>query len=323
MISKKVRTAAALMAVASISVANAQELGPHTSTTIAMERDQGVRTIQVGAATVFALYDGSVPLKAADLLKGESPDTIRAQLRAAGEKEEVVTSINAYLIRTGKRLVLVDTGAGSLFGPNGGSLITRLRYAGYGPGDVTDVLITHIHTDHSGGLAKDGKSVFPNALIHVSKEDFRFFFEPGNLPSDIPVRFHDEAVAALQPYVDQGQVRTFSRPAQILPGIRVIPARGHTPGHSIYELSSKKETIEFLGDIVHVGAVQLPHPEVTITFDVDQSKAQQQRLAQFHRLANDKKLIAAAHLPFPGMGYLNRSNNGFAFTPAQVRGLEH
>jgi hypothetical protein len=95
MTSKEATAAAALLAVNPFSVASAQEVRPDTPTTITTERDQGVRAMQVGAATVIALYDGSVPLMAPDLLKGESVDEIRAQLRAAAEKDEVVTSINA------------------------------------------------------------------------------------------------------------------------------------------------------------------------------------------------------------------------------------
>jgi glyoxylase-like metal-dependent hydrolase (beta-lactamase superfamily II) len=279
----------------------------------------GIARFEVGRLKVIALSDGTLPLDVHPLLKGASNRQVDELLARNFERSPVETSINAYLVIAGSSVILVDTGAGQLFGSAAGRLLQSMAAAGYRPEDVGHVLVTHIHTDHSGGLTHDGKMMFPNAIVHAGADDARFFInngEPGFRPE---ARHHEEAVATVGPYKAAGRLALFSGQTQILPGVIALPASGHTPGHSIYRIESGGESLEFWGDLIHVGAVQLPRPEITITFDVNQDRARSQRLLQFKRAAKDETLVAAAHLNFPGIGRLRSNGKGYDWVPAPHR----
>lgn len=279
----------------------------------------GVYRFDVGRFRVTALSDGTLPLDLHPLLKGISAKQIDALLRRGFAANPLETSINAYVIDTGSRLVLVDTGAGELFGAVGGKLPESLAAAGFRPEQISDVLITHIHTDHSGGLARGGRMLFPNATVHVGQADVDFFLDRGNLDKGLKPKHLEEALKTVGPYQKAGKVRTFSSRAEVLPGITAIPTPGHTPGHSFYRVESEGQSIDFWGDIMHVGLIQFPRPEVTIAFDVDQDAARAQRLLQFERAAGERRLSAVAHLPFPGIGHIRREAGQYEWVPALYR----
>ncbi|MBP2301914.1 MBL fold metallo-hydrolase [Azospirillum picis] len=282
----------------------------------------GVYRFAVGDLRVAALSDGTLPLGIKPLVKGLPPERIDALLAERFERDPLETSINAFLIEAGPRLLLVDTGAGQLFGPYGGKLPASLAAAGYRPDQVTDILLTHIHTDHSGGLALDGRMVFPNATVHVGQADVDFFLDRGNLARGLQARHYDEAVATVGLYLKAGKVKPFAEQSEILPGVTAIPTPGHTPGHAFYRVASRGETIEFWGDIIHVGPVQFPHPEATVAFDIDQDAARAQRLKRFAEEAGSGQLTAAAHLGFPGLGRLRRDDDAYRWVPVEYRNRE-
>lgn len=278
---------------------------------------------QVGEVRVVALSDGTVPQDLHELLKGASPDEIDAILKRSFMSNPVEASINAYLIDTGKRLVLVDTGAGAFFGPgNGGKLVDSLRAAGYHPDQIGDVLLTHVHTDHSGGLVDGrGRMIFGKATIHVGQPDLDFFLAPANQNGvgDYDKAYFQQATTSLQPYMQAGRVKGFTSAEEVLPGISAVPTPGHTPGHAFYVLRSKGQSVEFIGDILHVQSVQMARPEITIAYDVQPPAAESQRQKQFLRLANESGLVAGAHLPFPGVGHLRKESSGFTYVPDDYR----
>lgn len=282
----------------------------------------GVYRFTVGALHIAALSDGTLPLGIKPLVKGLPPERIDALLAERFERDPLETSINAFLIDAGPRLLLVDTGAGQLFGPYGGKLPVSLAAAGYRPDQVTDILLTHIHTDHSGGLALDGRMVFPNATLHVGQADLDFFLNRDNTAKGLQPRHYDEAVATVGLYVKAGKVKPFTGQSEILPGVTAVPTPGHTPGHAFYRVTSRSETIEFWGDIIHVGPVQFPHPEATIAFDIDQDAARAQRLKRFAQEADSGQLTAAAHLSFPGLGRLRRDGEAYRWVPVEYRNRE-
>ena len=283
----------------------------------------GFYRFSVGGVQVVALSDGTVQQDLHALLHMKPAQTDQL-LQRGFLANPVEASINAYLVYAGDRLALVDTGAGAFFGPGaGGKLVASLQAVGVEPAQISDVLITHIHTDHSGGLVDaQGERVFANATIHVGKADVDFFLAPGNQQG---VRGYDKAyfeqgTTALGPYVKSGQVRPFTGAVEIVPGIRSRPTPGHTPGHAFFVLQSRGEALEFIGDILHVQAVQMPRPDVTIAYDVVPSDAKAQRLQQFARLAKERRMVAAAHLPYPGLGHLRNEGKGrYAFVPVDYR----
>lgn len=278
----------------------------------------------VGAVTVTALSDGTVPQDLHALLRRTTQTKTDALLAAGFLRNPIEASINAFLIALPDRLVLVDTGSGELFGPgNGGKLLSNLAAAGYRPEQITDILITHVHTDHSGGLVHEGKIVFPNATVHVGKPDVDFFLNPANSArSGYDRKYFDEAIKTLKPYVDAGKVAAFSNTTEVVPGITATLHPGHTPGSAFYTLTSQGERITFIGDIIHVASVQFPDPSVTIVYDVDPKAAEATREHAFSEFAGDRELVAAPHLPFPGVGHVRRAGKGYEWAPIEYGNRE-
>ncbi|WP_034912379.1 MBL fold metallo-hydrolase [Erwinia sp. 9145] len=272
----------------------------------------GGYSVQVGKIRVTSFTDGSVPQDLYTLLRHTTQADIDRLLARNYQSNPVEASINAFLIELPGHRVLVDTGSGQLFGPgNGGRLIESLATKGIKPEDITDVLLTHAHSDHSGGLVKDGQRVFTRASIWLGKPDVDFFFNDANQKkTGYDKQYFTVAQKTLRPYLDAGKVKTFSNTAEILPGITGTVHPGHTPGSAFYTLTSAGEKITFVGDIIHVAAVQFPQPGITIAYDEDQNKAAAVRQTAFAQFASQGDLIAAPHLPFPGIGHVAENDRG-------------
>ncbi|QRN95556.1 MBL fold metallo-hydrolase [Archangium violaceum] len=279
----------------------------------------GFYRMMLGDFEVTALSDGTVALPVDKLLTNTRPGQVEKLLAAAYVNQPVETSVNAYLINTGSRLVLVDTGAGNLFGPDvGNHLLENLRAAGYQPEQVDMVLITHIHIDHSGGLMAGDKRAFPNAVVRVDKHDADYWLSTANLekaPADKKSHFQ-QAMASLNPYVEAGKLQTFDGDTELEPGIRAIASRGHTPGHSFYAVESKGQKLVLWGDMMHVAAVQFPEPSVTIQFDVDSKAAAAQRKKAYADAAKQGYWVGIAHVSFPGIGHVRAEGKGYEWVPA-------
>jgi glyoxylase-like metal-dependent hydrolase (beta-lactamase superfamily II) len=286
---------------------------------IAAQSPASVYRFMVGDVRVSALSDGTVPINLHDLLRGITPEQTDVLLAHSYMSNPVEASITAFLLEVGSRRVLVDTGAGELFGAhNAGRLPETLRAAGVSLDQIEDVLITHVHTDHSGGLTVAGKMLFPNATIHVGKPDLDYFLDKTNAAkTHYAARYFDEAAVTLKPYVDAGKVKAFAGRSELLPGIVGEVHPGHTPGSAFYTLTSRGESVVFIGDIIHAAAVQFPEPRVTITFDQNPSRAREVRLSAFSRFAAEGTLIAAPHLPFPGVGHIRAEGAGYRWYPVE------
>lgn len=278
-----------------------------------------IQRFRLGDLHITALSDGTVPQNLHELLLGITPAEVDNLLDRALLKNPVEASINAFLLETSEGLVLIDAGAGEVFGPGyGGRLVDSLAVAGVTPSQIRHVLITHVHSDHSGGLVAKGRPLFPNAVIHVGKPDVEFFL--GAAGADrlgYPDNYFREAETALQPYLDHGQLKTFEDGDEILPGITAAIHPGHTPGAAFFTVRSGSDAIVFIGDTVHVSAVQLPRPGVTIVYDVAPDQASAVRRQALDQFAQERTLVAAPHLPFPGIGHLRREGDGYAWVPAE------
>jgi glyoxylase-like metal-dependent hydrolase (beta-lactamase superfamily II) len=278
----------------------------------------GYYRMMLGDFEVTALSDGTVDLHVAQLLTNTTAARIGRALARAHLKDPVETSVNGYLINTGSKLVLVDAGSGSLFGPTLGKLVANLKAAGYQPEQVDEIYVTHMHVDHVGGLMSDGQIVFPNAIVRADQRESGYWLSQASLdaaPSDAK-DFFKGAMASMNPYVAAGKFKPFDGDTELFPGISAIAARGHTPGHTIYVVESQGQRLILLGDLMHVAAVQFPEPAVTIKFDVDSKSAAVERRKQFANAAKRGHWVAAAHLPFPGLGHLRADGRGYDWIPA-------
>jgi glyoxylase-like metal-dependent hydrolase (beta-lactamase superfamily II) len=275
----------------------------------------------LGAFTITALSDGTVPQDLQKVLTNTNSTEIKQFLDRYFLVNPVEASINAFLVDTGDKQVLVDTGAGQLFGPGlGGKLQASLKAAGYAPDEIDLILITHIHTDHSGGLVENGQLMFPTAIVYAGKADVDLWLNPANAErSHLERRFFTEAAKTIKPYLDADKLKLLSGETAILPGITARPTPGHTPGHNFYVVESKGESIEFWGDILHFGSIQFPNPKITVVYDVNSNAAAAQRTKQFARAEKSRRLIAAAHLPFPGVGHIRVADQGYTWVPMDYR----
>lgn len=277
----------------------------------------GVQRMRVGDAVVTALSDGTVPIDLRAVLRGIDAEQIEPMLAQAFQRNPVDTSINVFLIELGDRRVLVDVGAGELFGPGAGGRLPRaLAAAGVRPDQITDILITHVHSDHSGGLTVGGRMLYPNATVHVGRPDLDFFLGTAKDSSDAEERrLAEEAKRTLAPYVAAGRVKPFDGATEIVPGVTAELQPGHTPGAAFYTLTSAGESIVFIGDTVHAAAIQLVEPAVTITFDQNQRRARAVRQQALARFAAEGTLLAAPHISFPGVGRVRRDGAGYRWIP--------
>ncbi|MCV2532364.1 MBL fold metallo-hydrolase [Enterobacter wuhouensis] len=283
-----------------------------------VKQHAGGYNVQVGSVIVTSFTDGSVAQDLHKLLRRTSEQNTDALLAKNAQTNPVEASINVYYFALPGHKVLVDTGSGQLFGPgNGGRLMESLATQGIKPEDITDILLTHAHSDHAGGLVKDGQRVFTNARVFVGKPDIDFFFnEENQKKTGYSQNFFDVARKTLKPYLDAGKVQSFSGTEALLPGITGTVHPGHTPGSAFYTLESKGEKVTFVGDIIHVAAVQFPQPNITIVYDQDQDGAARVRNHAFADFVENRDLIAAPHLPFPGIGYVMKGErSGYAWVP--------
>ena len=283
--------------------------------------DQKVGTygITIGDAQIIALSDGSVPQDLHALLHGTTSNNTDALLKKGYLANPVELSLNAFLLRIDGRIALIDTGVGQIFGPGyGGKLLASLSAAGVIPAQVTDILLTHLHDDHMGGLVRDGQIVFSNAIVHVGKPDLDFFLDRANsAKAHYDMKYFDEAFETIKVYVDAGKVQSFQESSEIMPGVTATIHAGHTPGSAFYTVESKGRKIVFVGDLVHVAAVQFPQPAITIDYDVDQSRAAARRQQEFAIFARDRTLIAVPHMPFPGIGHVRQVGNSYEWVPIE------
>ncbi|QHS59668.1 MBL fold metallo-hydrolase [Chitinophaga agri] len=283
----------------------------------------GYYRIQVGDYEVTALSDGTVPIHLHELLTNVSDKEIDSLSALSFQTATAEASVNAYLIRTGGKLVLIDAGTAELYGPTLGHLPESLQKIGVSPEQIDAILITHIHTDHTGGLMLGDKMMFPNATIYISRPETDFWLSETSrkhAPERLQ-KWFKEAADKVGPYMAAGKVKNFEYGQELLPGITPLATPGHTPGHTFYSLESKGERMLFVGDIIHAAAVQLPSPSVTITFDVDPGAAAAQRIKAFKDAAAKGYWVAADHVSFPGVGHLRAQGNGFIWIPVNYSTL--
>lgn len=278
----------------------------------------GYYRMTLGKLRITAVSDGTVTIPLDKLLTHISPQQLRERLAADAMTPQVETSINAFVIDNGQQRVLVDAGAGNLFGHNGGHLLENLAAAGYPAETINAVLLTHIHADHSGGVSRSGRPAFPNAQVYVEKKDADFWLNPANTSQVETSQAHTfaESERTLRPVIDAGRLTTFSAPATVFAGIRAVPAAGHTPGSVLYRVESEGQTLVLWGDIIHAKTVQMPDPHVAIHFDVNQQQAVRTREAVLAQMAQEGDWVAAAHIAFPGFGHVKRDGSGYRWVAA-------
>ncbi len=268
----------------------------------------GVYRMKLGDFEVVALQDAVNPRPLDKLIS--NPEEI-PKAGVAKPDDPVKLQVNAFVVNTGSDLIMVDSGNGGSVGQT----VAHLQAAGYRPEQVTMVLLTHLHGDHVGGMTVDGKPTFPNAKVFLEKREADFWIDPEREKTDPRKGGMQKARENLAPYDAAGKLIRFDGVSRIVPGVTVVPAYGHTPGHTAYMLDSKGRKLLVWGDIMHVQQLQLPNPNVSLVFDVDADMARQTRKDFLIKAAAEGYPIAGMHMAWPGIGHIRKSGTGYAWEP--------
>ena len=257
---------------------------------------------KIGALDAYALKDGSlsVPNDGSVIAMGEPKAEVDALLTANNLPTDTLgLSIQPLLIKMGDRTVLIDTGAGGAMGTEG-KLQASLTTAGVQPAQVTDILISHAHGDHVGGLVNgQGQLVFANATIRMTANEWDALKA-------------DPTMAALVTAITP-KVQTFAADAEVVPGITAVDIAGHTPGHTGYQITSGAEGLLYIGDTMHHSVISVQRPDWTIQFDGRADVAEASRRALLERAASENLRLYAVHFPYPGLGRIERRADDFVW----------
>jgi glyoxylase-like metal-dependent hydrolase (beta-lactamase superfamily II) len=279
----------------------------------------GFKKYKVGDIEVFSLYDG-VWEKPQDenFIKGVTVEQTKAELKAGGLTDAFFTiPFTVLAVRTGGRLVLIDsgTGGGQAGGPKAGLLAQSMAAAGLDAKDVKTVIVSHFHPDHIFGLmAKDTNAqTFPEAEIIVPAVELKWWMQPvESIPQ--PRRGLAQRVQATLP--NWKNVKQIEGEVDVAPGVRAMPAHGHTQGHTAHLISSGGAQLFATADATNIYAVFAKHPDWQAVFDHVPDEAVQTRRKLFDRAVSEKAMVAGYHWGLPNVGTLAKDGSGYAFTPA-------
>jgi glyoxylase-like metal-dependent hydrolase (beta-lactamase superfamily II) len=273
----------------------------------------GVSHIAIGDIVVSAINDGVFQASFDDLVT-----TDRAANESAHRSEFRLAppwlTINCFLIQTGDRTVLVDSGfAGKT--EQVGRVAENLKAINVAPADVDTIVMTHMHPDHEAGLTdSSGKPIFPKAELILHENELAFWKDDGAMARATPEGQGDFhlARAALGAYGDR--VRTV-KTDEVAPGVRAFPTPGHTPGHTAWLVESNGEALLIWGDIVHFPGMQFAFPDTSVAYDIDPAAAAEARKTVLKFAAGEKLRVAGVHLDFPTFGHVVPNGAAYRFVP--------
>jgi len=275
---------------------------------------------KLGAMEGTVLSDGPIPLgdPAAGFL-GLSREELNRQLTENFlPTDKVVLEQNTLVLNTGNHLVLFDNGMGSVtaFGNTTGKLLTSLAAAGIDRKDIDAIVMTHAHIDHCGGImADDGSRNFPNAQLYIAQADYDYWTDAAKVGPNLKL-FLDQATKNLVPNRDRIH---FVRDGQeFIPGIQAIATPGHTVGHTMFMLTSAGQSMAFIGDLTHHQVLLLEKPLTEFAYDTDPKQSAQTRVRMLNMLAANRIPLLAYHFPWPGIGHVAKSGEGFRYYPAPM-----
>jgi glyoxylase-like metal-dependent hydrolase (beta-lactamase superfamily II) len=290
----------------------------------ALGRDELVPSryaLKVGDVDVLVISDGVLPITAVTLATNVAPAELSAWLEDMYLPPEVLDwPLNVAVVRSGGKTILVDSGLGTEFPdfPRAGQLAMRLVAAGIDPASVTDVVLTHLHMDHIGGLLVDGlrNQLRSDLRVHLAAAEANFWEAPDFsrtvMPAPIPDVLRRTATQFLDVY--RSQLRPFETEYEVAPGVLLRRTGGHTPGHSIVRIESRGEVLTFAGDAVFQPGFE--NPDWQNGFEHDPEESARVRVRLLSELAASGEALVATHLPFPSVCHVATAGNAFRFVPA-------
>jgi len=279
-------------------------------------------SFKVGDFECLVISDGDFAIPHDEIFTNVPVSRVEQLLGKHGLKPGgIAIQATCSLVKTGQKLVLLDTGFGADFEPNVGKLVENLQAEGIKPTDIDMVILSHAHLDHLGGNTDaSGKPLFPNARYIVSKEDWEFWTRESNLASLREDSFKQAQIMAVRknllPIQDRFDIVDYE--TEILPGIKAIAAPGHTPGHMILAISSGTEQLLCTFDVAHY-PFQLEQPDWYFVGDIIPERAALTRRQVLNRASTDKVLVMACHFSFPGLGHIIKDGEVWAWQPIEPR----
>ena len=277
--------------------------------------------VRIGEIDVLIISDGVLPLPTAML--GHNADAADRAVWLDDmflPRDAFDWALNVVLVRSGTQTILIDAGLGldpDLNLPRAGQLIKRLEGAGIDLASVTDVVLTHLHMDHIGGLLVDGVKdrLRPDLRIHVAAAETKFWEAPDFSHVSMPPGFPDALRATAKRFLGEygSHLKLFDEQSEVAPGVVVRRTGGHTPGHSVVRLASGGDRLTFAGDAVF--AVGFEHPDWYNGFEHDPEEAARVRLELLRELAATGEQLVATHLPFPSVGRVAVEGEAFRWVP--------
>ena len=300
-----------IVGAAAVAAMPALAKAPMAGPTVATYR------LKLGDTEVTAFSDGylDAPVKLfAGVDEAEAGRLLQKDMRPPGPT--VRLGVNAFVVNTGDRQILIDSGTIPGFAPTLAKLPERLVAAGFKPEDFDTVVMTHLHADHVGALTSaPGVARFTKAEFICSAAEHKFWWDDG-IMSQAPKGmqgFFQAARGASKPY--EKALKTFDKEGEVVKGVTAVALPGHTPGHTGYIIGSGADSLMIWGDIVHSPSIQFPHPEVTIAFDVDPKQAAATRKAIMDRVSADKMMVAGMHMDFPAFAHVEKDGAGYRVLP--------
>ncbi len=272
--------------------------------------------LRVGDIDVLVISDGVLPLPTETMSTNVDPIARRAWFKEQFLGPDAFDwALNILVVRSGDQTILVDAGLGGQFAgfPRAGQFPQRLEAAGIDLGSVTDVIITHMHMDHIGGLLVDNvkNRLRPDLRIHVCAAEVDFWKSPDfshtSMPSPVPDVLRSTAAQFLEQY--GSKLRTFEGEYEVAPGVVVQRTGGHTPGHSVVRLTSGGDRLMFAGDALF--PVGFDHPDWHNGFEHDPEESVRVRVRLLEEAATTGELVVATHLPFPSVGRVAVDGDAF------------
>jgi glyoxylase-like metal-dependent hydrolase (beta-lactamase superfamily II) len=276
--------------------------------------------LRVGGIDVLVISDGVLPLPATTMATNANPAVLAAWLDEMLLPPKVFDwPLNVVVVRSGGRTILIDAGIGGEYPafPRAGLLAQRLDAAGIDPASVTDVVLTHLHMDHVGGLLSDelrGR-LRPDVPVHLAAAEVEFWAAPDFSRTAMPPPMPDVIRSVAQRFLNEyrTQLRPFADEYEVAPGVVVHRTGGHTPGHSVVRLASGDDRLTFLGDAVF--PVGFDHPDWHNAFEHDPEEAARVRIRLLREAAASGEPLVAAHLSFP-FGRVALAGDVFRWVPA-------
>ncbi len=272
----------------------------------------------VGDLQITAVHDGMAYRSLEGFVPNAPPGALTQALADAFmPTDRFEITFTTLVINTGSKLVLIDTGNGDLGAPTSGTWMRNFRAAGFAPGDIDTVVISHFHADHINGLRlKDGTAVFPQAEIKVPAPEWAFWMDD-NKVSAATDSVQANARNVRRVFAPMGKdVTTYEWGQEVMPGVTALEAVGHTPGHTAYAVTSGAGKLLIMSDVTNHTSIFARHPTWSAVFDQDAERARATRRRMLDIAAQERMQVSFYHAPFPATGHIVREGDGFAMVPA-------